>query len=324
MRRFKHRRWWLLLAVVVLAGGAFFAFWHSAETRFWPTWLGDERPEAVINDVRQHAVMTATNRHAWIAKYGTPQKVAARIHNLTDLRAAVAEANPHSSVYLPGEARDITRPTVVTEQGYEWIDLPSFWPNSFKEPSVIVYINTVNRAVQKAQGGIIIDLRNNYGGSPQVMIMAVAALVPQGDIFSLVPKNGPAQPWTLQNQGIVANGSGGDQLTLDKPFPKRTGLKAAVLVSKRTASAAEFTALALRNNPKVKIFGTPTGGFLSGNVGQSYSYLGHTLIVSMTTSWAKDNAGKVYHEDPIYPDKILPANDQQALSKAVFDWLNAK
>ena len=106
--------------------------------------------------------------------------------------------------------------------------------------------------------GWIVDLRGDFGGSTHVMASAVAALA----LFD--PKDWPDEyakyaedpeipasyKWLLTDtHHRISQG--------DKPV--------AVLMGPETGSAGEDTALRFIGRPLTRTFGSPTGGFTSGN-----------------------------------------------------------
>ena len=66
-----------------------------------------------------------------------------------------------------------------------------------------------------------------------------------------------------------------------------------------TASSGEFTALALKSNPNVKIFGENSAGYTSVN--QSFPLYSGTTI-NLTIGGIKDITNKDYLNTPIIPD----------------------
>ena len=52
---------------------------------------------------------------------------------------------------------------------------------------------------------------------------------------------------------------------------KKLGKKVAVVINNNTASAAESLLLALKNNPNVKVFGMPSVGYTSVNLGRFFT-----------------------------------------------------
>ena len=98
---------------------------------------------------------------------------------------------------------------------------------------------------RKKVGKLVIDLRDNPGGSP----FDVASLLVRGDplLEGQVPGK-PAEP--LARSGPVA------PLVEKRP-------KLAVLVNAQSYSAAEMVALALQGHGEARVFGQPTGGALT-------------------------------------------------------------
>jgi carboxyl-terminal processing protease len=118
----------------------------------------------------------------------------------------------------------------------------------------VIRIRTFGRGVDArlsdvlpTSGDVTIDLRNNPGGSFEIMERCLAQLIPPGEYASIVTKRGsPAVP-----------------LRLKSGAKHRLGIT--VLVNEGTAREAELFAIALRDRANAKLIGGPTAqlGLLS-------------------------------------------------------------
>ncbi len=118
----------------------------------------------------------------------------------------------------------------------------------------IIRIRTFGRGVDtrmsdvlSTSGDVTVDLRNNPGGSFEIMENCLAQLIPQGEYARIVTKRGsPAVPLLLKSGA-------------------KHRLNIIVLVNEGTAREAELFAVALRDRANAKLVGGPTAqlGFLS-------------------------------------------------------------
>ncbi len=100
-------------------------------------------------------------------------------------------------------------------------------------------------AIDKAQKlsktkGIIFDVRNNGGGDSEAIAEILDILLPKGNIYKLVSKNGETVSYDSDANEIIAN--------------------MVVLTNENTASAAELFAAAMQDYGKAKIVGQTTFG----------------------------------------------------------------
>lgn len=102
------------------------------------------------------------------------------------------------------------------------------------------FSSQLDKLVEKKVSGIIFDVRNNGGGSKDIMVSMLDKLLPEGLIFSMKNKQGA--------------------ITEDYSDANEINLPMAVLVNKYSYSAAEFFAAALQEYGKAVIIGEKTTG----------------------------------------------------------------
>ncbi|HEU5056741.1 MAG TPA: S41 family peptidase [Kofleriaceae bacterium] len=186
-------------------------------------------------------------------------------------------------------AAPVTRPIAesrVLEKGIGYLRI-HYLPRS-KDPLSDAAVNVagaLGELHKKKIGKLVIDLRDNPGGSP----FDVASILVQGDplLHSQLPGK-PAEPL-----GRTAPSAPGFER------PHRT----AVLVNGQSYSAAEMVALALQEHGEARVFGQPTGRGLSFP-GQAQLPGGVTLF--FPEALALGPKGKVPAEQRVTPDEPVP------------------
>jgi len=142
--------------------------------------------------------------------------------------------------------------------------------------------------------GWIIDLRTNTGGSMHPMILGLSSLVGNGTLGYFITKENKV-PWLLENGKFGKN-------EIAQPYKiKKFDSKIAVLISKKTGSAGEATAISFIGKKNVKLFGQPTAGLTSAN---STHPLSDGRSLALATSFEMDRIGKEYREK-INPDVTI-------------------
>lgn len=129
------------------------------------------------------------------------------------------------------------------------------------------YPDDAHETIRQVDGdgtcGWIVDVRRNHGGLALVMGLALGPLRGDGRWFGLRSVTGEIQ-WYDYRFGAFPDIT--DELVVYNPYElQRPNPPMAVLVSAETASMGEMTAFVMQNRPnaQTRIFGEPTGGYLS-------------------------------------------------------------
>ncbi len=131
--------------------------------------------------------------------------------------------------------------------------------------------------------GVVLDLRDCAGDDLTAAVRIASLFVPEGATLGMLsgPRFGPSGEWLVSSSGA--------------PF---TGVPLAVLVNRRTASAAEFLAGSLRALGRARLAGEPTFG--KGTVQERFSIPGGTLL--LTTGRLAFPDGRMFDGTGLVPD----------------------
>lgn len=131
--------------------------------------------------------------------------------------------------------------------------------------------NKIDEWINKKTKGIIIDLREHYGGSFIPVVYGLYQLLGNGTLFGISKTiiNKQSKNWiTLINNNIKLQ---------EFVEPKQIDIKIAILINENTASAGEFIGLSFKRQ-NVKFFGNDSRGLLSFN--NNYKLKQTTLILT--------------------------------------------
>ena len=156
-----------------------------------------------------------------------------------------------------------------------YIEISSFTKKTHEE-----YVTAINDLKAQGAKGIIFDLRFNGGGLVETAVSVLDEILPKCNIVSVQMKNRVEQIYTSD-----------DEKRLDVPI--------AVLVSGRTASAAEIFAGAVKDNNAGTLIGYKTYG---KGVVQSSATLEDGSVVSITSGRYFTPSGECINEKGIEPD----------------------
>ncbi|MEJ7559884.1 MAG: S41 family peptidase [Pedobacter sp.] len=169
--------------------------------------------------------------------------------------------------------------------------------------------------------GWIVDLRNNTGGNMYPMIAGLGPLTGEGNLgyfIRTVNKKEVKGPWFYKNG---SSGAGTSKIvTVAKPYKiKNKSAKIAVLIGPKTSSSGEMTAISFIGRENTKIFGSPSGGYTTGN-GTFRLSDGATLLLA--SSITADRNLRKYRKN-ITPDATVRTNKEANAEaiKVASEWL---
>jgi carboxyl-terminal processing protease len=167
--------------------------------------------------------------------------------------------------------------------------------------------------------GWLVDLSHNGGGNMYPMIAGLGALLGEGEhgIF-LGAKKTSLATWGYKAGASVI----GDTpiARVQRPYQiKTTNAPVAVLISERTASSGEATAMSFIGRPNTRFFGSATFGFTTGNIGVP---LEDNAVLVITASEMSDRTAKTYTK--IRPDEASAQFKTNNSNHPAMRWLLAQ
>lgn len=241
-----------------------------------------------------------TNEKEWLDNREDFSKELENVKTKEELKNKLKEViavggGKHSNIVSMDEFNEIvkenTNPTVILEDNILKIKIPPFLHvDGAKE-----YANIIGNSINKNVKGVIIDLRDNTGGNMGPMVAGISPLIPDGEILYFIQKNGNKSPVILENGNIKGGGSPVEIENKEKYLDLPIG----ILINDMTASSGEFTLMSFIGLENVKIFGTPTAGYTTGNMNFS---LTKDLLIVLSAAESEARNGNIYRDDPINPD----------------------
>ncbi len=206
-----------------------------------------------------------------------------------------------------------------------YITVPGF--GSTSDTAVVSFATRIQMLIQNLDTqnnikGWIVDLRSNNGGNMWPMIAGLGPLIGNGTLgYFVVPSlKAKAEDAWFYKDGVSGNST--SRSAVVKPYYelKKPDQKIAVLVSPRTASSGEMTALTFTGKPNTRLFGQATGGYTTGNRNYKLS-TGQVLVLASTL--VADRTHKRYF-GKIIPDVVVePSQNDELILKAAMEWINA-
>lgn len=154
-------------------------------------------------------------------------------------------------------------------------------------------LRNIQKSLGKGLQGLILDLRNNPGGSPEQAVAVSNLFLNSGIIVHIKGRNG------AHNQTLKATGK---DLLKDIPI--------AVLINQGSASASEIVAAALRDNHRAVLVGEKTFG--KGSIQGLYTLENYGGI-KITIARFYTPKGEEIQGRGIQPDIALPLNTIEPL-----------
>lgn len=187
-------------------------------------------------------------------------------------------------------------------------------------PAAQVFTDAIQNAIRAADTtqltGWIVDLRGNLGGNMWPMIAGIGPILGTGTTGFFVDPDFHSQPWGYDGTESLLNGI--VQQTATSPYTLRTPSPyVAVLLDGGVASSGEAVAVAFKQRPNTRFFGTATCGLSTAN---SPFTLSDGAILNLTVSTDADRTSTMYG-GPLQPDQLI--TDPSAVVTAAVAWLHA-
>ena len=175
-----------------------------------------------------------------------------------------------------------------------YIDFPSFYSEFSEdgEGSSKDLAYAILKLKRSDPQGLILDLRNNGGGSIKEAIELAGFFVDIGPLFY-----------------IESTSVEGDQLIIDSKRGRIFTGKIMLLVNELSASASELVASAMQKHPDVLLVGTRTFGKSTGQEIEPLLVEGGSLpfgALKVTTTKLREIDGVSYQGEGVLPDIVLP------------------
>lgn len=183
--------------------------------------------------------------------------------------------------------RKVTVPSIETEildSNISYIKVTDFNSNTPTQ-----FESAVSSAISEKRTGIIIDIRNNGGGTLKSAAEMIDLIVPEGPVVSSKKKDSEAK-------------------VIYKSDSAEVNIPIAVLVNKNTASAAELFACALRDYGKAKLVGSQTYG---KGVMQDVYPLSDSSAIKITTAEFNPPISENFNGVGLKPDFVVDLSAEQ-------------
>lgn len=245
------------------------------------------------------------------------------MHVLNRLRAV---GDDHSLYMTKDQAKElfVQKQDSVNPEGkllsthIAYVKVPGFASGKVSEHNKFATkIQTLIQTLDSKQiKGWIVDLRGNWGGGMYPMIVGLGPLLEEGVLGYYVLQNGHKKAWSYKNGG--SNG-----VYVVNPYVvQNKNIKIAVLINNQTASSGEMTAISFIGKPNVKLIGSPSAGFTTGN--RPYMLKDSSYIHLASARVADRNMHKI--NGPIVPDILIQGYSffSDGYIDAAIKWINAE
>ena len=225
-----------------------------------------------------------------------------KIHSLKTLNQVLYTGNKHASaVNSMHDFENINYPKLTIQDNLKIINIPSFYSLKSKvRNKYVAILKSKIKQIPKKQP-LILNFSNNLGGDYRAMIAGLANFIPNGKALSEITKKGKVTNITLNSNTIKQNHH--TVLSLSSHYLIKR--KVFVITNENTASAAEYTIIALTRNPNVKTIGYPTAGCTTGTTGFKFGPSKKYIALipnSKIVAPHSINGRKIFCNDSIIPD----------------------
>jgi carboxyl-terminal processing protease len=195
--------------------------------------------------------------------------------------------------------------------GIGYISIPAF--GSTNQEVGEQFAQNIQNWIKKLEtenniNGWVVDMRGNGGGNMYPMIAGLKPLIGKGTLGYFV-KGKDKNEWN-------------SYVKVPNPYVlKNEDNNIAILIGPRTGSSGEMSTIAFIGKKNTKLFGEPSGGYITAN---SMHFLSDGAKLLLASSYSADRNGKKYI-DRIYPDVTIKAEaGKDAVVEKAVEWLLEK
>ncbi len=225
------------------------------------------------------------------------------------VRLTVNRADVATPLLFDLERAVIRNPSVkwkLTDRDYPYLRITQFRLETAAETAkALRAISEENRGGLK---GLVLDLRNNPGGSLASAVAVASLFLKQGQTVVSAVGRGQGASTRLLAQPQGDEGSDGQE-GLGDLAPVMQSLPMVVLVNGGSASAAEIVAGALQDHGRAQVLGTPSFG--KGTI-QTLFPLSTGDAVRLTVARYFTPSGRAIQAKGIVPDELVEAPAREA------------
>jgi len=263
-----------------------------------------------LDIMKQHSI----NKHKvdWEALYAKMLEEAKEAQTIRESYPVINKAlralkDGHSRLYEPeviraykemgvagatGEKIPVPTGTLVDGK-YALITVPGF--SAITNEDQLAFVDSIQHVIRKLDAqnpkGWIIDLRQNQGGNLEPTIAGLMPILGEGKTIGRADADNQIRYAHYKNGMIIGLTDSAEHFIKDPYTLKKQGQPVAVLVSGKTGSSGEMTAICFVGRKHTKIIGTPTSGLTNSN---SPRELSDGAWLNLTDSNAADRNGKIY------------------------------
>jgi carboxyl-terminal processing protease len=179
--------------------------------------------------------------------------------------------------------------------GYGYLRISQFQTETGKD--VAKHLKKLTETASESLSGLVIDLRNNPGGTLQSSVEVADHFLNDGTIVSTSGRHVSSESTYLAKHGDLLDG---------KPI--------VIIINGGSASASEIVAAALQDTERATIIGTTSYG--KGSV-QSVVPLDADQALKLTTAYYYSPLGRTIHNIGVEPDIALELDEEALLDEAV-------
>jgi C-terminal processing protease CtpA/Prc len=164
--------------------------------------------------------------------------------------------------------------------------------------------------------GWIVDLRGNGGGNMWPMVAGVGPILGDGVVGNFIDPTGAVSSWEYRAGASILSGT--PVVRVETPYRlRRASPKVAVLLDNGVASSGEAVAIAFRQRPNTRSFGSATCGLSTAN---SSFTLSDGAVLNLTVAVMADRTRTTYG-DQVPPDE--PTGDPNDTVQRAIAWLRS-
>lgn len=271
----------------------------------------------------------------WETLYAQTFEATKDVQTIRDTYPAINKAlkmlgDGHSKLYPPevikaykemgaasASGQKLPMPTgTIVDGKYALITVPGF--SAITNEDQLAFVDSIQHVIRKLDAhnpkGWIIDVRQNQGGNLEPTIAGLMPILGEGKSIGWADGDNKIRYANYKNGMIIGIMDSLKHFIKDPYTLKKPGQPVAVLVSGKTGSSGEMTAICFKGRKHTKIIGTPTVGLTNSNAPRELS---DGAWLNLTDSNAADRNGTIYGKK-LNPDIELDISENASANSYLY------
>lgn len=322
----------LILSIFFLHIGNFKNFQINTQNKTNEQKLWKDRFKSVLSSIKQNSIRNLSwsqqdwKKYEQVQLKNLPIDDIKKFYNcvnlaLQDLKDSHSYLQPKNITQQSNQVKTNKKYEIIVENGIGIIKIPTLFAEKYDADSILMEAWVINfqknllQAKNSVSKGWIIDLTENDGGTMFPMLAGLSIFYEKPELGGFYSTDKSTNIIEFDGQSFSSKSVGSFYQYKSKLEINKNKLPVIVLIGSKTASSAEFLALALKRQKNIKLIGQTTAGCASGN--EPIELPDDLGYIVLTCCYYLDINNEPLFEQKVKPDITLPDDKEIMYKKAI-------